>query len=153
MSNDLSWLSGGFDRIEGHVLDANGIIAGTTGTVATGATGSPGFRIFGAKAFPAAVPAPVTVPDTGDDSYLGGFVFPSAAVRAARLTGAIQDLNVNQYLGSGNAYAIGNSEIGFLDVTPFSPVNVMLITTAQAKSQQAGNLGNGIYSGVRRWAE
>lgn len=148
MSNDLSWLGAGLDRVEGHVLDSNGYIAGTTGTVAGGAAGSPGFRLVGAQAFPAAAPSPVTVPIEGDDSYMGGFVYPSAAIRGAKLTAAVQGLDINQILGSGNSYNIGNSSIGFIDVMPFSPVNVALIVTSQAKSQQAGNIGNGIWSGV-----
>lgn len=148
MSNDYAWLTAGFDRIEGQVLDSSGNIAGTSGTVATGAVGSAGFRIIGGKSANAAVPPPVVTPVTGDDAYLAGFVFPSNAARTFQLKAAVQDLNVQQYLGSGNAIAVGLSEVGFLDVNPFTPINVALILVSQAKSQTPGNVGTGIWSGV-----
>lgn len=148
MTNDLSFITAGLDRIEGQVLDTNGIIAGTSGTVASGAAGSPGFRILGAKeAQNIGAPAPDIVPVTGDDAYLGGFIFASAAARQFALVCAVMDFSTQQYLGSGNAYNVGNSSISFIDVTPFAPVNVALITNNQAKSQQAGNVGTGIWSG------
>lgn len=148
MTNDLSFITAGLDRIEGQVLDTNGIIAGTTGTVASGAAGSAGFRILGAKeAQNIGAPSPDIVPVTGDDAYLGGFIFPSAAARQFALVCAVMGFDVQGYLGSGSPYNIGNSSVGFIDVSPFAPVNVALITNNQAKSQQAGNVGNGIWSG------
>lgn len=148
MTNDLQWVMAGLDRIEGMVLDSSGIISGTSPTRPTAITGSNGFRILGAKEGAATVPAPDVVPITGDDAYIAGFVFASAAARQFALTCAVQDLNVNQYMGNGNAYAIGNSEIGFLDVRPFAPVNVALLFNSQMKSQTPGNVGQGIWGGV-----
>jgi hypothetical protein len=148
MSNDFDWIAAGFDRIEGHVLDANGNIAGTTGTVTGGAAGSPGFRILGAKVAPIVAPNADAVPDTGDDAFLGSFLFPSAAVRQFQLDGAVSGLQINSYLGSGNVMQVGNSDLGFLDTIPFSPVNVALLVNSQAKSQVAGNVGQGIWSGI-----
>lgn len=148
MTNDLQWITAGLDRIEGHVLDTNGIIAGTTGTVTAGATGSPGFRILGAKdAANIGAPAPEIKPVTGDDSYLGGFIFPSPNARQFLLTAAVVDLQIGQYFGAGNSQNVGNSSLGFLDVIPFSIINVALITVSQAKSQTSGNVGTGIWSG------
>lgn len=147
-NNVLEWITAGLDRVEMHVLDSNGVIGGTTGTVTNGAVGSPGFRLYGAKVAPITAPDPDTVPVTGDNVYLGGFVFPSAATRTFRLDGAISELNVNQLLGTGKTYNVGNSSLGFLDVTPFSPVNVALIAVSDAKSQQAGSVGQGLYGGI-----
>lgn len=148
MTNDLQWVMAGLDRIEGMVLDSSGNICGTSTTAPTGATGSNGFRILGAKEGAATVPPPDVVPVTGDDAYIAGFVFASAAPRQFALTCAVQDLNVNQYMGNGNAIAVGNSEIGFLDVRPFAPVNVALLFNSQMKSQMTGNVGQGIWGGV-----
>lgn len=148
MSNDLQWITAGLDRIEGHVLDSNGIIAGTTGTVTAGATGSPGFRILGAKeAANIGAPVPEITPITGDDAYLGGFIYPSPNARQFLLTAAVVDLQIGQYFGAGNTINVGNSSLGFLDVVPFSIINVALITVSQAKSQTSGNVGTGIWSG------
>jgi hypothetical protein len=148
LSNDLQWITAGLDRIEGHVLDSNGIIGGTTGTVATGAAGSSGFRILGAKeAANIGAPAPEITPVTGDDAYLGGFIFPSGNARQFLLTAAVIDLQVGQYFGAGNSQNVGNSSLGFLDVLPFSLINVALITVSQSKSQASGNVGTGIWSG------
>lgn len=148
MTNDLQWVMAGLDNVVGMVLDSSGNICGTSSTAPTGAAGSNGFRILGAKEGAATVPPPEITPVTGDDSYLAGFVFPSAAARTFALTCAVQDLNVNSYMGNGNAYAVGNSEIGFLDVQPFAPVNVALLFNSQQKSQTPGNVGGGIWGGV-----
>ena len=148
MSNDYSWLAAGLDRAEGHVLDSSGNICGTSTTLATGATGSNGFRILGAKVAPIVAPNPDAIPDTGDDVFLGSFLFPSAAVRQFQLDAAVSNLDVNAYMNGSNLYQVGNSEIGFMDINPFSPVNVAIITNTQAKSQVAGNVGQGIWSGA-----
>lgn len=148
MTNDLQWVMAGLDRIEGMVLDSSGNICGTSTTAPTGAAGSNGFRILGAKDAPASAPEPTLVPVSGDDNFIASFAFISANVRSFVLTAAVQDLQVGQYMGSGNAYAIGNSEIGFVDGSPFAPVNVALLFNSQAKSQVAGNVGQGIWNGI-----
>lgn len=148
MTNDLQWVMAGLDRVEGMVLDSSGNICGTTSTAPTGAAGSNGFRILGAKEAPVSAPDPTTVPVTGDDNYIAGFVFASDAVRSFILTAAVQDLNVAQYMGSGNAYAIGNSQVGFVDGQPFGPINVALLFNSQLKSQTPGNVGQGIWGGI-----
>lgn len=149
MANDLAAVFAGFDRMEGHVLDSTGFIAGKTGTVAPGGS-DPGFRILGIKeAQNMGVPEPEVVPVVGDDHYIAGFVFPSQAARRFTAVAAVVGLDVIQYMGSGNAYAVGggNIEVGFLDVVPFSPVNVALISTSQAKSGQGADVGLGQYGG------
>lgn len=149
MSNDLATIFAGFDRCEGHVLDVAGVIAGTAvAGPATGAAGSPGFRLLGIKdAANIGVPDPVDTPITGDDHYIGTFLYPSAAARKFTLTAAVQGLDINQILGNGNAMAIGNSEVGFYDNVPFAPVNVALIVTSQSKSAQGSNVGLGLWGG------
>lgn len=147
MANDQDWISAGFDRIEGMVLDSSGNLSGTTTTLANGGF-SNGFRIWGAKVAPITVPSPDTTPVSGDDAYLGGFLFPSQAIRTFKLQGARANLNPNAILGSGNVYNVGNGTVGFIDVTPFNPVTVALIAVSRAQSQQSGNVGNGIFSGI-----
>lgn len=145
--NTYDFITAGLDRIEGWILDSNGVINGTSATTTKGATGNGYFRLYGAKALPLGVPEPETVPVTGDNAYLGGFVFPSAATRQFMLTAAVSGLKNNEYLGSGKFVNVGNSSLGFLDGKPFSPVDVALITVANAKSQQSGQVGQGLYTG------
>lgn len=148
MSNDLAIIFAGFDRMEGHVLDSAGIIGGTTGTVAQGAAGSPGFRVLAAKdAQNIGAPDPDAVPITGDDAYQGGFIFPSAQVRKFTATAAVLGLDINAILNGSKAYAIGNSEVGILDATPFTALSLAMITTSQAKSAQGSDIGQGLFSG------
>lgn len=148
MTSDLQWVMAGLDRVEGFVLDSSGNISGTSSTAPTTAAGSNGFRIIGAKDGGPSVPDPVLTPITGDDNFIANFIFPSAAARTFMLQAAVQDLNVAQYMGSGNAYAIGNSEVGFVDANPFTPTNVALLFNSQLKSQTPGNVGQGIWGGI-----
>lgn len=146
--NDLAVIMGGFDRAEGHVLDSAGIIGGTSGTVAPGAAGSAGFRILAAKdAQNIGAPEPDAIPITGDDVYQGGFIFPSAAVRKFTATAAVLGLDINGYLNNIPPYAIGNSEVGFLDATPFTTLSLALLVTSQAKSAQGTDTGQGMFNG------
>ncbi len=145
--NTYDFITAGLDRIEGWLLDSNGVINGTSATTTKGATGNGYIRLLGAKALPLGVPEPETVPITGDNAYLGGFVFPSAATRQFMLTAAVSGLKNNEYLGSGKFVNIGNSSVGFLDGKPFNPLDVALITVANAKSQQAGQVGQGLHTG------
>lgn len=148
MANDLAVIMAGFDRMEGQVLDTAGVIGGTTGTVAPGATGSNGFRVLGGKdAQNVGAPDPEVTPDTGDDSYLGGFIFPSAQARKFIHTAAVLGLDINGIINSTLPYAIGSAEVGFLDVQPFLTISMALILTSQAKSAQGSNLGQGEFSG------
>lgn len=147
-ANDLAVIFAGFDRMEGHVLDSAGVIGGTSGTVASGAAGSNGFRVLAAKdAQNVGAPDPDAVPVTGDDSYQGGFIFPSAAVRKFTLTAAVLGLDINSYMNNIAAYPIGNSEVGFLDASPFTTLPLALILTSQAKSAQGSDQGQGMFSG------
>lgn len=148
MTNDLAVVFAGFDRMEGHVLDSAGIIGGTTGTVSSGAVGSPGFRMLAVKdAQNIGAPEPDAVPITGDDDYQAGFLFPSAQVRKFVATMAVLGLDINAILNGSNAYAIGNSEAGFLDASPFTVLNLAILTTSQAKSAQGSDQGQGMFSG------
>jgi hypothetical protein len=148
MPNDLAVLMAGFDRMEGHLTDSGGIIAGTTGTVASGAVGSPGFRVLAGKDAPnVGVPDADAIPITGDDDYQGGFIFPSAAVRRFIHTAAVLGLDINAIMNGSTAYAVGNSEVGFLDASPFTVLSMALILTSQAKSAQGADQGQGLFSG------
>lgn len=148
MANDLAVILAGFDRMEGHLTDSSGIIAGTTGTVASGAAGSAGFRVLGGKdAQNVGAPDPDAVPITGDDDYIGGFIFPSAQVRRFVHTAAVLGLDINAIMNGSQAYAIGNSEVGFIDASPFTTLSMALILTSQAKSAQGSNQGQGEFSG------
>ena len=147
-ANDLAQVFAGFDRAEGHVLDSAGVIGGTSGTVASGAAGSPGFRILAAKdAQNAGAPDADAVAITGDDAYQAGFIFPSAQVRRFTLTASVLGLDINAYMSNINAYAVGNSEVGFLDANPFTTLSLAIILTSQAKSAQGSDLGQGMFGG------
>lgn len=149
-NNVLKYIAAGFDRLEGHVLDGNNIANGTSSTtqVATGAAGSPGFRITGVKTSAITVPEPDVVPVTGDDSYLAGFIFPSANVRSFDIEASIEDLTNNTYFQLSKTYNIGNSSVGILDIpTPTLP-SVCLIAVSNAKSEQSGSVGNAQFGGV-----
>lgn len=147
-ANDLATIFAGFDRCEGHVLDSGGVAGGTSGTVASGAAGSPGFRVLAVKdAQNVGAPEPDAVPITGDDAYQSGFIFPSAQVRKFTLTAAVQGLDINGYLNSTSPYSVGNSEVGFLDATPFNTLSLCLVLTSQGKSAQGSDLGLGMFNG------
>lgn len=147
MSNDLAVIMAGFDRIEAHVLDSSGVIAGL-GNLLPGQS-SNGFRLLAVKNAPnIGVPNADTTAITGDDDYQGGFGFPSQQVRQTVAEFAVEALDVNGYLGGGSPYAIGNSEVGFLDASPFAPSNLAIIANGQAKSAQGANLGLGLFTGM-----
>lgn len=148
MSNDLTTIFAGFDRCEAMVLDSAGVMSGVSPTLATGATGSSGFRLLAAKdAQNLGAPEPEVVAITGDDAYQGGFIFPSAQPRQFMLTAAVMGFDVNAYMGVGQPYAIGNAEVSVLDSTPFGPINLAMIVTSQQKSAAGSNIGVGLFGG------
>lgn len=149
-NNVLKYIAAGFDRLEGQILDGNNIANGTSPStqVATGAVGSPGFRITGVKTSAITVPEPDVVPVTGDDSYLAGFIFPSANVRSFDIEAAIEDLTNITYFQQTKTYNIGNASVGVLDIpTPTLP-SISLIAVSNAKSEQTGSVGNAQFAGV-----
>lgn len=146
-NNVLSYIAAGFDRLEGHVLDTASIVAGT-GSITAGAAGAAGFRMVGVKTAEIAVPEPQAEPVTGDNAYLGGFIFPSNAVRAFTVEIAVNNMTNTGIFQQSNTINIGNSSVGFLDIVDPTYPTITLIGVSNAQSQASGTTGQGMFGGV-----
>lgn len=145
-NNVNNFFSDGLDSAFLQVLDTNGNLGGI-GSSLTAGTFDNGVQLKGAKALPATVPESETVPNTGDDIYLGGIVYSSAAPREFVFTAAISNFLPSQYMTGGvnKAYNIGNSTISFQDPQNFNTVSCAILANAKAVSQETTSQGQAMY--------
>lgn len=119
---------------------------GVTGTIANGA--SAGLkRMYGVKTTPIALPEPVVVPISGDDTRLGIFTFDPESLPTFVLTVAEADADIVATTQGTNVYTIGT----YYDLTLMGPIgrdfnDMLLWVVSQAKSRVSGSKGSGFHS-------
>lgn len=148
LANVTQYISAGFQRLDFHRLDTNGLPAGVTGTVTPGANGAAAGRILAAKTMNINIPAADAVPVTGDNILQGTFIFPSAAARSFDVEFAADDFLDREAFQGIKARNIGNLSFAGRDVAPFTLNNVMILGVSNASSKMSGSSGLGMYAGV-----
>lgn len=149
-SNVTKFIGAGARILQYHLYDANGYIAGPTGSVTKGANGVGPGRLLGIKTYPVAVPPPDAVPVSGDDAPLGTFLFPSAAVRSFLMKVAVADMTADGLFQSSNVVPRGNVSFQTYDLIDNVFPTVFLMLTEQAKSQITGSVGQAVWHTVVR---
>lgn len=148
LANITQYISAGFQRLDFHRLDSNGLPAGVTGVITPGATGAAAGRILAAKTMNVNIPAADAQPVTGDNILQGTFIFPSAAARSFDVEFAADDfLDREAFQGIKNRN-IGNLSFAGRDVAPFALNNISLIAVSNASSKMSGSSGLGMYAGI-----
>jgi hypothetical protein len=140
-------IAAGFELCEYHILDSNGVIAGTAGSIpAVGAIVGAGV-VLGVQTANIAVPEPERVNIPGDDTSLGKFQFDSQDTPEFNLVVGAQDLQQEAAFQSMLVESDGDMNMGVLQ--PFSPTykDLLLIFTSKTKSYAAASRGTSQYSG------
>lgn len=148
LANVTQYISAGFQRLDFHRLDTNGLPAGVTGTITAGATGAAAGRILAAKTMNINIPAADGVPVSGDNILQGTFIFPSIAARSFEIDFAADDFLDRQAFQGIKTRNIGNLSFAGRDIAPFALNNLMLIGVSNASSKMSGSSGLGMYAGV-----
>jgi hypothetical protein len=145
--NVRRWISAGEDKAMVARLMTDGYTpAGITGTLAPGNSSGPK-RMYGVKTTPIALPEPVVVTITGDDTRLGIFTFDPENLPSFTLTvGEVDQDIVNESQGT-SVYTFGT----YYDLNLMGPVSrefndMLLWVVAQAKSRVSGSKGAGFHS-------
>jgi len=148
LNNVHRYISAGFRRLDGHVLDANGLPAGATGVCVAGATGCPAWRITAVKTMNVNTPASTNVPVEGDNILQGTFQFPSNAARAFDIAFSEDDFDDRQPFQGILPYNVGNHAFAGRDISPYFINTCTLIGVSDAKAQASGIQGLPMYGGV-----
>ena len=148
LANVTQYISAGFQRLDFHRLDTNGLPAGVTGVITPGAAGAAAGRILAAKTMNINIPAADAVPVTGDNILQGTFIFPSAAARSFDIEFAADDFLDREAFQSIKARNIGNLSFAGRDTAPFNLNNLMILGVSNATSKMSGSSGLGMYAGV-----
>jgi hypothetical protein len=147
--NVLRYIAAGFQRLDFHRLDSDGLPAGITGEVtANDPLGVGAGRIKLAKTLNITTQAGEVVPITGDDIYAGGFMFDNVQPRSFECVAAEDDFvdrdafqNIT-YQNKGNFSFVGR------DIKPFTVNDTMILGISRAQAQSTGALGLPMYAGV-----
>lgn len=148
LANVTQYIAAGFQRLDFHRLDTNGLPAGVTGTVTPGANGAAAGRILAIKTMNINVPTADAVPVTGDNVLQGTFGFPSVAARAFDVEFASDDFLDREAFQGIKSRNIGNLSFAGRDIAPFALHNLMLLGVSNASSKMSGSSGLGMYAGV-----
>lgn len=148
LANVTKYISAGFQRLDFHRLDTNGLPAGVTGTITAGATGAAAGRILAAKTMNINIPAADAVPVTGDNVLQGSFIFPNASPRSFDVEFAADDFLAREAFQGIKTRNIGNLSFAGRDVNPFTLNNLMILGVSNASAKNTGVSGLGMYAGI-----
>lgn len=144
-ANVLSAIAAGLSSGWYTLLDTDGYATGASGTVATGAAGTAAGRVFGMQNADLAIVEPETVPVPGDDGVLGTFLFAPNESPGGVFEIGVRDLTLESRLQSTLVQTLGNLSIGVIQPKDPLYVDVGLILSRQAQSQDGASLGKAMY--------
>jgi hypothetical protein len=147
-ANVTELIAAGFDRLEYHMLDTNGIAAGPSGSITAGATGSGAGRMRGVKTSDIVIPEPDIVNITGDDGPLGSFIFQPTATPGFNIDVGAADLQDEAYFQGTLVENSGDLSFGVLQPKDQAFPDFCLIGVSRAKSKMSGSDGVSGYSGI-----
>lgn len=145
MANVQQIISAGVQLAQYHFLDANGYVAGTTGTVTAGANGSPMGTMLGIQEASATVPDTDVEPVAGDDGTLGTFIFDPTSTPTFTIDIGVHDLAIDAYAQGTNVVNDGDMSYGVLQPQLPTYRDALIILTSVAKSYEATTRGTSKY--------
>lgn len=140
-------ISAGVELAEFHVLDSGGYISGSTGTVASGAAGAAAGRIRGIQTASVTTPDDELVTIPGDDGVMGAFTFEPDTVPQFTIDVGVQDLDDEAAFQTSRVYQRGNLNMGILQPSGSTLVDMLVILTSKTKAKTPGSDGISRYSG------
>jgi hypothetical protein len=147
-ANVTELIAAGFDTLEYHMLDANGIAAGPSGSITAGATGSAAGRMRGVKTSDINIPEPDITNITGDDSAQGNFIWSPTTLPGFNIDVAVADLQDEGYFQGTTAENSGDLTFGVWQPKDQDFPDFCLIGVSRAKSKMSGSDGVSGYSGI-----
>lgn len=146
--NVTELIAAGFDTLEYHMLDTNGIAAGPSGSITAGATGSGAGRLRGVKTSDINIPEPDITNITGDDSALGSFIWPPTSLPGFNIDVAVADLQDEGYFQGTTPENTGDITLGVWQPRDQEFPDFCLIGVSRAKSKMSGSDGVSGFSGI-----
>jgi hypothetical protein len=143
-------IAAGFTNVFYGVLDADGMLLGTTLSLNAGNTAGSGMTRFeGAKSGPISVPEPDVVTVTGDDEAKGSFTFDSTDLANCILTTSIKDENFEALCMGLEVVTLGDIEMVGVG-QPENPQrrDMCFIFQRRAKSRDVGEIGVSKWEGI-----
>jgi len=144
-ANINTWIAAGFSSGWYMLLDSDGYAAGASGTVSTGSAGAAGGRILGVQNADVSIKEPDTVPVSGDDGVLGSFLFAPNESPSGTFEVGVRDIALEARLQSTLVQTLGNLNLGVIQPKDPVYVDVGLILSRQAQSQDGASLGKAMY--------
>jgi hypothetical protein len=146
-NNVLKVLSGGFRTAEAYLLDIDGYITGSTGTLDP-ITATGGFFISGVKTAAYKAIEPLVLTGTGEDQFQGHIDEPQQEAPAFDLTGSVSNLTLDGAAQTTNVVSMGNASVGVIQPTLPTYVDMAMIFWRLAISKDAATTGSSTYEGV-----
>jgi len=140
MANAARAIQAGFRRCIVHLLDTSGYAMGITGSLANGSDAG-SYQMMGVKTGDMQLPEPDKTDITGDDRFLGAFVWPLSASPSGSIEAAVYDQDLFTALEGTTKRALGGAELHVLGGQEASPKDVCMVFQSEAKSQTTGFAG------------
>lgn len=141
-------IAAGFERLEFHVYNSSGFIAGPTGSLTAGAAGAAAGRIRAVKTMDLNIPDPEITNITGDNAFQGAFIWDPSQAPGFTIEAAINNPTYNGVFQETNVVTVGEVKLGAL--MPGGPTypDVCLLAVSNAKSKDSGFGGLSKFTGV-----
>lgn len=146
-NNTLKVLSGGFRTAEFYLLDIDGYITASAGTLSV-STATGGFFVNGVKVAAYKAIEPLVLTGTGEDQFQGHIVEPQQEAPAFDLTGSVSNLTLDGAAQFTNTVNMGNATVGAIQPTLPTYVDMAAIFWRLAISKDAATTGSGTWEGV-----
>jgi len=140
MANAAQTIQAGFRRGIVHLLDTSGYAMGITGSLSNGSDAG-SYQVQGVKAGDFQLPEPDKTDITGDDRFLGAFVWPLSASPSGSIEMAVYDQDLFVALEGTTKRTLGGAELHVLGGEEASPQDVCMIFQSEAKSRTSGYVG------------
>lgn len=141
-------IAAGFERLEFHVYNSAGFIAGPTGILVAGAAGAAAGRIRAVKTMDLNVPDPEQTNISGDNAFQGAFIWSPSQAPGFTIEAAINNPTYNAIFQQTNVVTKGEVKIGALMPAAPSYPDVCIIAVSNAKSKDTGQTGLSKFTGV-----
>ncbi len=140
MANAAKTIQAGFRRAIVHLLDEDGYAAGITGSLSNGSDAG-SYQMEGVKTGDMQLAEPEKTDITGDDRFLGAFVWPLSSSPSGSIEAAVYDQDLFTALARTKKRVLGGSEMHVLGGNEATPQDVCLIFQSEAKSRTSGYAG------------
>jgi hypothetical protein len=146
-NNVVTVMSGGFWEACFYLLDTDGYVCNTSGTLSA-STATGGYLMRGVRTAAYKAVEPLVLTGVGEDQFQGHIVLPQQEAPAFDLTCSVSNLTVDGLAQTTNVVALGNASLGVIQPTLPIYVDMAAVFWRHSISKDSATTGSSNWDGV-----